>query len=110
MPTKTTHSTNHAEADGLGRAGGARAGAQAGLDVLLTDAAVGLGTRRFIQPRAVAGVAAGAARHPRSLMRRASGLGTELTRVAAGRSTQGPAKGDRRFADQAWEKNGCCAV
>ena len=33
---------------------GPRAGAQAGLDVLLTDAAVGRGTRRFIQPRAVA--------------------------------------------------------
>ncbi len=104
MPTRTD-TANHAEAGTRGRAGGARAGAQAGLDVLLTDAAVGLGTRRFIQPRAVAGVAAGAVRHPRSIRRRASGLGTELARVAAGRSAQAPAKGDRRFADPAWEKN-----
>ncbi len=73
--------------------------------MLLTDAAVGLGTRRFIQPRAVAGVGAGAVRHPRSVVRRATGLGAELARVATGRSTQAPAKGDRRFADPAWEKN-----
>ena len=81
---------------------GPRAGAQAGLDVLLTDAAVGRGTRRFIQPRAVAALGAGVARHPRSVARRASGLGVELARVAAGRSQQAPAKGDRRFADPAW--------
>ncbi|MGZ8634313.1 MAG: PHA/PHB synthase family protein [Solirubrobacteraceae bacterium] len=84
---------------------GARAGAQAGLDVLLTDAVVGRGTRRFIQPRAVAAVGAGVARHPVSVARRASALGTQLARVAAGRSEQAPAKGDRRFADEAWEKN-----
>jgi polyhydroxyalkanoate synthase len=99
------HTTTGADAGARGRSGGARVGAQAGLDVLLTDAAVGLGTRRFIQPRVIAGVAAGAVRHPRSIRRRASGLGTELARVAAGRSTQAPAKGDRRFADPAWEKN-----
>ena len=84
---------------------GARAGAQAGLDVLLTDAAVGRGTRRFIQPRAVAALGAGVVRHPRRVARRASALGNELTRVAAGRSGQSPVKGDRRFADQAWEQN-----
>ena len=84
---------------------GARAGAQAGLDVLLTDAAVGNGTRRFIKPRAVAAVGAGLVRHPRSVARGASTLGHELTRVVAGRSHHVPAKGDRRFADQAWEKN-----
>jgi polyhydroxyalkanoate synthase len=84
---------------------GARAGAQAGLDVLLTDAVVGRGTRRFIQPRAVAAVGAGVARHPLNVARRASSLATDLARVAAGRSEQAPPKGDRRFADQAWEKN-----
>src|SRR4051794_37674967 len=84
---------------------GSVAGARAGLDVLLTDAAVGNGTRRFIQPRAVAQVTAGVARHPRRLAARATGLGTELARVAAGRSEQRPAKGDRRFADAAWERN-----
>jgi polyhydroxyalkanoate synthase len=104
MPTRI-NATNGAEADSRARVGGAREGAEAGLDVLLTDAAVGLGTRRFIQPRAVAGVGTGAVRHPRSMVRRASGLGTELARVAAGRSQRTPAKGDRRFSDQAWEKN-----
>jgi polyhydroxyalkanoate synthase len=84
---------------------GVRAGAQAGLDVLLTDAAVGSGTRRFIQPRAVAAAGAGVARRPQRLVRRASGLGRELARVAAGRSTRAPGKGDRRFADTAWMGN-----
>jgi polyhydroxyalkanoate synthase len=84
---------------------GARAGAQAGLDVLLTDAAVGSGTRRFIQPRAVTAIGSRLARHPRTVTRRAGALGSELARVAAGRSEQAPAKADRRFADPAWEKN-----
>src|SRR3954452_20282807 len=84
---------------------GPRAGAQAGLDVLLTDAAVGRGTRRFIQPGSVAALGAGVVRHPRSVARRASGLGVELARVAAGRSQQTPAKADRRFVDQAWAQN-----
>jgi polyhydroxyalkanoate synthase len=84
---------------------GTRAGAEAGLDVLLTDAAVGRGTRRFIQPRAIAAVGAGVVRHPRSVARRATGLGSELVRVATGRSQRAPANGDRRFADQAWANN-----
>src|SRR4051794_22358985 len=100
MPT-TSEPTDrvdiHAEAH-IGSKG-ARVGAQAGLDVLLTEAAVGRGTRRFIQPRSVAAVGAGLAPPPRSLVPRASGLGTELARVAAGRSQQAPAKGDRRFGD-----------
>jgi polyhydroxyalkanoate synthase len=83
---------------------GARAGAQAGLDVLLTDAVVGQGTRRFIQPRAAA-VGAGIARRPRSVAARASSLGGEIAQVAAGRSERSPAKGDRRFADPAWKNN-----
>jgi polyhydroxyalkanoate synthase subunit PhaC len=81
------------------------AGAQAGLDVLLTDAAVGGGTRRFIQPRVVAQVAAGVARRPRRVTARTGRLGAELARAAVGRSQQAPAKGDRRFADPAWERN-----
>jgi polyhydroxyalkanoate synthase subunit PhaC len=106
MPTTTDPTDRaHAHAHANVRTKGARAGARAGLDVLLTDAAVGRGTRRFIQPRAVAAVGAGVVRHPRSVARRASGLGTELARVAAGRSRQAPAKADRRFADQAWERN-----
>jgi polyhydroxyalkanoate synthase subunit PhaC len=81
------------------------AGAQAGLDVLLTDAAVGHGTARFLQPRAVARVAAGVARRPRRVSARAADLGAELARVAAGRSAVAPARGDRRFTDPAWDKN-----
>lgn len=84
---------------------GARAGAEAGLDVLLTDAAVGRGARRFVQPRAVAAVGAGLARHPRGVARRARALGTELAHVAAGDSQQAPTRGDRRFSDEAWGKN-----
>jgi hypothetical protein len=74
------------------------------LDVLLTDAAVGQRSR-FVRPLASARVAAGLARHPRRSARRAGGLGGDLLRVAAGRSNRGPAKGDRRFADPAWQGN-----
>lgn len=93
------------DVDTATRSNGARAGAEAGLDVLLTDAAVGRGTRRFIQPRAVAAVGAGVVRHPRSVLRRTRALGSELARAAAGHSERAPAKGDRRFADEAWRKN-----
>ncbi len=53
----------------------------------------------------MAAVGAGVARHPRSVVRRTRALGSELARVAAGDSEQAPAKGDRRFADEAWQKN-----
>jgi poly[(R)-3-hydroxyalkanoate] polymerase subunit PhaC len=80
-------------------------GARAALDVLLTDAVVGNGSRRFIQPRALAAVAGGIARRPRRVAQRTSELAGELTRIAAGRSERAPAEGDRRFADAAWERN-----
>jgi polyhydroxyalkanoate synthase len=80
-------------------------GARAALDVLLTDAVVGNGSRRFIQPRAIAAVAGGIARRPRRVAQRTSELAGELTRIAAGRSERAPAEGDRRFADAAWERN-----
>jgi len=101
--TKTPTPTDDEEA--IRSDNGVRAGARVGLDVLLTDAAVGRGTRRFIQPRAVAAAGAGLARRPRGVARRVSGLGAELARVAAGRSSQAPARGDRRFADPAWQQN-----
>jgi poly[(R)-3-hydroxyalkanoate] polymerase subunit PhaC len=82
------------------------AGAHAALDVLLTDAVVGNGSRRFIQPRALAAVAGGLARRPRTVAGRAGELAAELARVAAGRSERAPSRGDRRFADPAWELNG----
>ena len=58
-----------------------------------------------MRPLATARVAAGLARHPRRTARRVGGLGADLARVAAGRSDLGPAKGDRRFGDPAWEGN-----
>ena len=90
---------------GAHAATGPRAAAQVGLDVLLTDAAVGQGTRRFIQPRIAAEVTLRATRHPRKTLGRAVALSGELARVARGRSEQAPPKGDRRFADPAWQQN-----
>jgi polyhydroxyalkanoate synthase len=79
--------------------------ARAALEVLLTDAAVGDGSR-FVRPVAAAKVGTGIARHPVSVVRRAGGMGAEFARVATGRSTIKPAGRDRRFADPAWETNG----
>jgi polyhydroxyalkanoate synthase subunit PhaC len=83
---------------------GPRAAATASLDVLLTDPAV-TGTRRFIAPRAIAGVAGGVARRPHKVIGRAAALGNDLARVAVGRSERAPARGDRRFGDPAWRQN-----
>jgi polyhydroxyalkanoate synthase len=105
MPTATVEANGARAGVRAGATTGPRAGARAGLEVLLTDAAVGRGTRRFIQPRAVAAVGAGVARRPRKVARRATRLGGEMARIAAGRSSQAPPKGDRRFADPAWERN-----
>jgi polyhydroxyalkanoate synthase subunit PhaC len=80
------------------------AAARGALEILLTDAAVG-GRRRFVPAGAAARTAAGLARRPRRPVARATALGAELARVAAGRSRLRPAKGDRRFADGAWETN-----
>ena len=91
--------------DGASNSGKGMAGAgRSALDVLLTDAAVGQRSR-FVRPLATARIAAGLVRHPRRTARRVGGLGGDLARVAAGRSDLGPAKGDRRFADPAWEGN-----
>ncbi|MGZ6589726.1 MAG: hypothetical protein ACXVHX_36370, partial [Solirubrobacteraceae bacterium] len=70
-------------------------------DAVLEDG----GVSRFVKPGAAGRTIAGLARHPRRAARDASGLGMELARVAAGRSAIGPAKGDRRFGDQAWNGN-----
>ena len=89
-----------------GREPGLRSATRSGLDVMLTDAVLEEGgVSRFLKPRAAGRTIAGLARHPRRAARDASGLGMELARVAAGRSAIGPAKGDRRFGDQAWNGN-----
>jgi polyhydroxyalkanoate synthase len=78
--------------------------AHAGLDVMLSEAAAG-GPPRFLAPGSGAKVGSGLARHPRLVAARVGGLGAELARTAAGRSELAPARGDRRFADPAWEGN-----
>jgi len=91
-----------AHTDGRRTARGTTEAASAALDVMLADAAVE-GRRRFVTPGPAVGVAAGLARRPVRTARRVAGLGTELTRVAAGRSKLRPGRRDRRFADPAWE-------
>ena len=85
---------------------GTRAAARAALDVMLTDAAVGPGVAgKFLQPTVAGRLAGGLVRRPGRVARRAAGLGAELARVLAGGSELCPTKGDRRFADVAWERN-----
>jgi len=85
---------------------GIQAGARAGLDVLLTDAALEAGgSNRFLAPTAAVRTVGSLALHPARVARRAGGLGKELARVASGRSELAPAKGDRRFADRGWQEN-----
>jgi poly[(R)-3-hydroxyalkanoate] polymerase subunit PhaC len=83
---------------------GIRPAARSGLDVMLADAALqDGGAGRFLKPAAAVRTAAGLARHPRGAARDAGSLGAELVRVATGRSELHPTKGDRRFADRAWQ-------
>src|SRR5688500_2999585 len=75
------------------------------LDVLLTEGATRGTARRVLQPSALTRLAASIARRPDRVARRAAGLGSELVDVARGRSELAPPKGDRRFADPAWQQN-----
>ena len=78
--------------------------AAGGLDLLLTDAALGV-VRRLRPDSSVLRLAAGLARRPRLVGRQASRLGRELARIAVGRSAITAAPRDRRFADPAWAGN-----
>ena len=78
--------------------------AAGGLDLLLTDPALGV-QRRLRPASSLIRLAAGLARRPRYLGSQAARLGTELGRIAAGRSVIAADPGDRRFADRAWEDN-----
>jgi polyhydroxyalkanoate synthase len=96
--TNTTNGSAH-----RGARTGRREAARAALEVMLTDAAVSQGpARRFLDPVSTAKLAAALARRPRVVARRLGGLGAELGRIATGSSELGPVKGDRRFADRAW--------
>ena len=73
------------------------------LDLLLSDAALGI-TRRF-RPDGSFRFGLGVARHPWSATRQTAALAGELGKIAAGRSAVAPAPRDRRFADSAWMGN-----
>jgi polyhydroxyalkanoate synthase len=92
-------------ADGRGSPG-TRAATRAGLDVMLTDAAVSPGAAgQLLKPAAAVRLAGGLVRRPERVARRVGGLGSELVRVAGGSSQIAPRKGDRRFTDPAWQGN-----
>lgn len=96
------------ERAGEGRADAAPSGngrgGSPGLEGLLTDAAGGGGPHWMPGMAAVRGAAHLAGR-PQRVARRGAGLAAELGKVAVGRSQLAPAKGDRRFADPAWQGN-----
>jgi polyhydroxyalkanoate synthase len=74
------------------------------LDLLLTNSAVGVAER--VMPNVSwSRFALALARKPRTLASRARGLAGQLVSVAEGRSDLAPAKGDKRFADPAWQGN-----
>jgi polyhydroxyalkanoate synthase subunit PhaC len=43
--------------------------------------------------------------HPQAVLRTVPGLGQELVKISLGRSQVAPEKGDKRFADPAWQQN-----
>ena len=78
--------------------------AAGGLDLLLTDAALGM-VRRLRPDSSLLRLAAGLARRPGFVARQAVLLGTELGLIAAGRSEITASPRDRRFSDPAWKDN-----
>ncbi len=80
------------------------ADAAVALDLLLTEAA--LGTAYHFRPRtATLRMAAKLATKPSTVAKRTRDLGTELVRIAAGKSRVAPDARDRRFADEEWDEN-----
>jgi polyhydroxyalkanoate synthase subunit PhaC len=78
--------------------------AAGGLDLLLTDAALGV-WHRLRPDSSLLRLAAGLARRPDLVGRQAALLAAELGRIAAGRSAVAAGPRDRRFADPAWTGN-----
>jgi polyhydroxyalkanoate synthase subunit PhaC len=74
------------------------------LDLLLTDAAVGI-LRRANPGGSGLRLAAALASRPRLVAGRGAGLLGELARIAVGHSQVQPARRDRRFADPGWAGN-----
>jgi polyhydroxyalkanoate synthase subunit PhaC len=86
-----------------GRSAAADAAA-APLDLLLTDAAVGM-LRRVNPGGPGLRLAAALASRPRLVAGRSLRLAGELARITAGRSQVQPSRRDRRFTDPAWAGN-----
>ncbi len=79
--------------------------AATGLDMILTDAALGP-LRRLIPPAgSTVRFAAALARRPRFLFREGRQLVGEMGRIGVGRSELAPGPKDKRFADPAWSGN-----
>jgi polyhydroxyalkanoate synthase len=97
-----TEIMNTDENDTLGSA--AADAATAPLDLLLTDAAIGM-VRRLSPGGSGLRLAAALARRPRLVAGSGGALLAELGRIAAGTSQVGPSRRDRRFADPGWAGN-----
>jgi polyhydroxyalkanoate synthase len=78
--------------------------ATAPLDLLLTDAAIGM-LRRLNPGGSGLRLALALARRPRLVAGRGRQLAGELARIAAGASQVQPSRRDRRFADPGWAGN-----
>jgi len=78
--------------------------ASSGLDTMLTDATRGP-LRRLLPGRAGVKLAAKLGTRPDTVVTRGAQLAAELAKVGLGRSELAPAKGDRRFKDEAWQGN-----
>ena len=74
------------------------------LDLLLSDAALGV-LRRFRPNLSLTRFGLRLARQPVTVSRRAAVLASQLAMIAAGRSELAPHPRDRRFADPAWAGN-----
>ena len=80
--------------------------AATGLDMILTDAALGP-LRRLVPPvTSSLRFTAALARHPRAVVGHAGHLVGELGRIGLGRSDIAPGPKDKRYADPAWTGNG----
>jgi polyhydroxyalkanoate synthase len=75
-----------------------------GLDTMLTDATRGP-LRRMLPGRAAVKLAAKLGTRPDTVVTRGAQLAAELAKIGLGRSELAPAKGDRRFKDDAWRGN-----
>jgi len=74
------------------------------LDLMLTDAALGVG-RRLAPNSSWLALGLSLAARPQAVTRRGVDLTRQLAEITIGQSKIAPAKRDRRFADQAWQDN-----